>query len=119
MDQYEHYRSWFHDSQHGFRKQRSMIVQLLKYLEIVYQSLDENKEVTVVYTDFEKAFDRVDHRILLKKLYSTGITGKILKLMKSYILGRQQQVRINERLSEPIKATSGVPQGAILVSSLF
>ena len=46
MDLYEHYRSWFHNSQYGFRKQRSMTVQLLKYLDIVYQSLDENKEVT-------------------------------------------------------------------------
>ena len=119
MDLYEHYRSWFHNSQYGFRKQRSMTVQLLKYLDIVYQSLDENKEVTVVYTDFEKAFDRVDHGILLKKLYCTGIRGKLFKLMKSYILGRQQQVRVNDSLSKPIKASSGVPQGAILASLLF
>ena len=92
---------------------------LLKYLDIVYQSLDENKEVTVVYTDFEKAFDRVDHGILLKKLYCTGVRGKLFKLMKSYILGRQQQVRVNDSLSKPIKVSSGVPQGATLASILF
>ena len=66
---------YFSDSQFGFRKQRSCITQLLIYLEKIYNSLDSDDEIDVIYTDYEKAFDNVDHGILLQKLYKIGIRG--------------------------------------------
>ena len=53
---------------------------MLLYLDTIYSAISKNEEVDVIYTDFEKTFDEVDHGILIDKLYSLGIRGKILKL---------------------------------------
>ena len=116
---YEHYRPMLNESQFGFRKHRSCTLQLLKYTDMLYRAIDAGKQFDVVYTDFEKAFDRVDHGILLRKLYSTGVRGRLFKLIQSYLTGRIQRVRIGESLSKPLTVTSGVPQGAILAALLF
>ena len=108
----------FYPSQYGFRKSKSCILQLLIYLEKIYNSINCDKNNDIIYTDFEKAFNNVDHGILLLKLYQFGVRGKIFSLIKFYLTGREK-IRINGFFSTSTPVTSGVPQRSILSSLLF
>ena len=65
----------------------------------------------VIYTDFEKAFDKVPHRRLLSKLHSYGITKDIVAWVKEFLINRQQKVRIKDSYSTWHAVLSGTPQG--------
>ena len=106
-------------SQHGFRERHSTITQLLCYLDSIMSILEEGKSVDVIYLDFSKAFDKVDHVILLKKVESFGIKGKTLVWIKSFLTNRQQQVKVGNFLSPKEWVRSGVPQGSVLGPLLF
>ena len=66
------------NTQHGFRHKRSCLTNLLDFYNDVFNNYDETKAVDIIYIDFQKAFDKVPHKRLLKKLISHGIAGKIL-----------------------------------------
>ena len=100
--------------QHGFRKKHSTITQLLVFLDEIYVNYDKNVEQVIIYLDFAKAFDSLDHAILLKKLSLYGLDNDFLQLMFSYLTGRNQRVNINGILSDEITINSGVPQGSVL-----
>ena len=74
------------------------IHQLLIYSVEIYSAVRQAKETDVVYTDLEKAFDRVDHGILLQKLSDFGARGKLLILLSSYVSGRKQSVKVGNNL---------------------
>ena len=116
---YKHCEKYFHNSQYGFRKNLSPIIQLITFLQKVYEGIASRQEIDIIFTDFSKAFDKVDHAILLKKIHDIGIRGKLFKVLKSYISGRTQKVRVANELSEEFLVTSGVPQGSILSPLLF
>lgn len=100
--------------QHGFMKKKSTISNLLIYSNFIFQALDEKKQVDAIYTDFRKAFDKVDHNLLLQKLAFNGIRGTLLSWFKSYLQDRTQIVIINGFESQPTAVPSGVIQGSIL-----
>ena len=84
----------------------------------ILTAIDQKKTSAVVLLDMSKAFDRVNHDILLKKLQDVGLSPSTILWFKSYLSNRYRAVRINTALSEPLLMRYGVPQGSIL-SPLF
>jgi len=75
--------------------------------------------VDTIYLDFKKAFDSVDHSVLIYKLQNIGVRGSLLKWIESYLTGRENVVTINKQRSRPYAVSSGVPQGSHLGPLLF
>ena len=112
--------SSLHDEQFGFRAGRSCEQALLTAQSILLKSLNNKKSISVLLLiDFSKAFDMVDHSILLKKLHHYGIRGIALQWFKSYLGDRHQFVTINGQDSTSQHMQHGVPQGSILGPLLF
>jgi hypothetical protein len=107
------------DSQHGFLRGKSTLTNLLVYLEDITKHIDYGTPVDVVYLDFAKAFDKVPHTRLIRKLRNHGIDGNILNWIHSWLSGRRQRVIINGQASEYTSVVSGVPQGSVLGPILF
>ena len=79
---YEHCAEYLHVSQYGFRKNRFPIIQLITFLQKVYNGIESQQEIDILFTDFSKAFDRVDHGILLQKLHDIGVRGNLFEDLK-------------------------------------
>lgn len=109
--------------QHGYVKGRSTQTAIFQFIEKILTSL-ENKEIPVgIYLDLTKAYDTINHEILLKKLRLLGVHGVANKWLLSYLTGRQQQVAIgvgqHRVVSSKIEVSLGIPQGSILGPLLF
>ena len=108
-----------HEMQYGFRAGRSCEHALLTAKNILLDSLNRKQISLLLSIDFSKAFDLVEHDILLKKLYHYGIRGNALKWIQSYLYSREQFVTVNGHDSEKRTIKYGVPQGSILGPLLF
>lgn len=108
-----------HNNQHGFLPRKSCTTHLLTTFNDIGMRLDTGEEIDILYTDMSKAFDRVNHNLLLAKLKHAGLPSPFLKWMSSYISNRQQQVIVLGATSQPLTVVSGVPQGSILGPILF
>ena len=107
------------DKQHGFRPHRSCLTQLLVHIDNILERVGNECNVDVVYLDFSKAFDKVDHKLLLQKLQKIGIQGKIYEWIRSFLNNRKQRVIVDGEASESAEVKSGVPQGTVLGPVLF
>ena len=87
--------SILNDNQHGFRKGRSCISQLIAHFEKILDLLVKGSNVDVVYLDFSKAFDKLDFNMLLSKLKKYGVCGKLGRWLHSFLTGRKQFVSVN------------------------
>jgi hypothetical protein len=107
------------DSQHGFRSNRSCLTNLLEYLDYLTDKLDQKLPVDVIYLDFSKAFDKVPHLRLIRKVSSLGFGPAITNWIKDWLSNRTQRVTINSSRSTWTHVHSGVPQGSVLGPLLF
>ena len=107
------------ENQGGFRKNCSTISTVALYTNKLFNAIN-NKNISIAtYINFSKAFDTVEHHILLLKLGKIGIKGNVQKLIRNYLENRQQKTIVNDIESEFLNTLSGVPQGSFLGPLLF
>ena len=107
------------EHQFGFQRNKSTNQAILDIYSNLIESIEKKKFSCCILLDFAKAFDTVDHQILLRKLEYYDIRGTALNWFKSYLCNRSQCVSIDGQLSDELKITHGVPQGSVLGPLLF
>ena len=116
---YAHVVNLISNDQHGFIKGKSTSTNLFEFTQLVSQALDNRLQVDVIYTDLTKAFDKVHHCILLKKLQRFGFCASLVSLLKAMVMNRFQYVEYNGYKSREFSCNSGVAQGSNLGPLLF
>ena len=106
-------------SQSGFRRVHSTETAVTYFADEILMNMDKGLVTCSVFIELAKAFDTVDHDILLNKLEYYGVCDESLSWFKNYFTGRKQFVHIDSQSSEELAITSGVPQGCILRPLLF
>ena len=105
--------------QFGFRKGFSTESALTTFADEVLLNKEQGKLCGAVFLDLIKAFDTVDHGILLSKLFSIGLSGNYLQWFRSYVTERKERTSCENEFSSELLVTHGVPQGSIIGPLLF
>lgn len=116
---YDHVKKFLDNNQYGFMFNKSINTNLVSYITGLAFAVDRGFKIDAIYTDFLKAFDKVNHKLLLFKLHSLGITKSTLFWCSFYLKNRLSSIITNGSQSDPYFATSGVPQGSSLGQLLF
>lgn len=115
-------------NQFGFQKNKSTLNAMFCFINKIVEALDKKQCALGLFVDLSKAFDLVDHSLLLNKLHTMGIRGQAHKWFTSYLTGRTQRVEVNfvdsfgflrKQHSSDLKVEIGVPQGSVLGPILF
>ncbi len=112
--QFVHDKTALYNAQYGFRTDHSTEFATLELIDRVILEMDKNNTPLNIFLDLSKAFDTLEHKILLKKLNYYGINGVAYNLMESYLTNRKQYVDMDDVKLEMLMVTTGVPQGSIL-----
>ena len=109
----------FADAQSGFKKGHSTPTCLLDVLDSIFREINLGRVCGVLFLDLKKAFDSVNHKLLLNKLCNTGLDVTVIDWIASYLSCRSQVCRVNDSTSDALHVSHGVPQGSILGPLLF
>ena len=109
----------FSNKQYSLIAGRSTALQLLEVIDKWSEALDERLDIDCMYTDFQKAFDKVPHKRLIKKIENYGIANPIVSWIEDFLSRRYQRVSIEGEISNRMEDTSGIPQGSVLGPILF
>ena len=107
------------NNQYGFRPSKNTSLAINEFLELIYKKLDSSSEAQAIFLDFSKAFDTINHQILLGKLRFYNFSDSAIDLIQSYLSNRKQFVKINSSESSLQPISLGVPQGSVLGPLLF
>ena len=105
--------------QSGFRKRHSTGTCLIEFLDVIYDNIHEGRLSGVLFLDLKKAFDTVDHGVVISTLSKLNMSPAVLKWFESYLTPRLQITRVNGKDSNSLNIVCGVPQGSILGPLLF
>lgn len=105
--------------QSGFRAMHSCETALLHITDDILRGVDNKKITVLVLIDFSKAFDTINHQILLAILHYIGLNEKCINFFHNYLENRIQRVKIGDSISTPLLVSKGVPQGSILAPTLY
>jgi hypothetical protein len=105
--------------QFRFRKNHNTVLALVEMIDNICERLDHNEVTIGIYLDSQKAFDTVNHNILLQKLYNYGIRGTVYEWFKDYLHDRHQFTVVNGAISRITKISCGVPQGSVLNENFY
>ena len=104
--------NYFAENQFGFRKGKSTTGALTTILDDIIAQLNNVEYSLVAYLDFQKAFDTINHDILIRKLQNAGLGENLLMLVNNYLSGRKQRTRLYSAVSTQMPVSIGVPQGS-------
>ena len=104
---------------HGFRSYRSCQTALISWTNRLFAARENGLYFAVVFLDYSKAFNCLNHELLLQKLRRIDATDNTVSWFRSYFTGRQQRLKYNNSLSDPLPVSSGIPQDSVFAPQLY